>query len=125
MTDLIAIYGETDGTTLTDTFSLNSEWFESPVDYVKVDKGLSAKVWILELSGAAVDVLVDMSPDDGASWINVKRIKLPSDGHLELDHRRPVIIAAKNDTTRFRLNWSQAAAAKSYVNGVVEFDQAR
>lgn len=125
MTDMIAIYGATDGSSTTGTFSLYSEWFESAVSYIKVDKGLSAKVWIFEVSGKAVDVLIDMSPDDGTTWINVKRIKLASDGHLELDHRKPVIITAKNSTTRFRLTWSQDAAGLSYINGVIEFDHAR
>jgi hypothetical protein len=125
MTDLIAIYGETDGTSATGTFNLKSEWFESAVSYIKVDKGLSAKIWIFEVSGKAVDVIISMSPDDGTTWIEVKRIKLASDGHLELDHRKPVIITAKNNTTRFRLTWSQAVAGLSYINGVIEFDQAR
>jgi len=128
MADLMPLTGETDAASATGQFSLDSEWFESTVTYIKVDKGLAAKLWILELSGEPVDVIVEQNfsdPTDATAWKKLKVVSLPSAGHLELDHRKPIIITAKNDTTYFRLSWSQATAGKSYVNAVVEFDTAR
>jgi len=125
MPDMIPIYGETDGTSTTGTFDLYSEWFESEVSYIKIDKGLSAKLWILEIAGKAVDVTVEFSPDDGSNWIKVKKVSLPSDGHIDIDHRKPIIMTAKNSTSRFRITWSQSTAGVSSISGVVEFDSAR
>jgi len=125
MSDLIDLNGETDGSSTSGTFSLQSEWFENTVDYIKIDKGLAAKLWIMEISGAATDVIVQQSFDGGSSWSNVKRYNLTSDGHLELDNRRPIIMTGMQDDIQFRLQWSQDTAAKSYVNATVEFDEAR
>jgi len=125
MSDLIDVNGETDGASTTGTLDLLSEWFESSVSSIKIDKGLAAKLWIMEISGAATEVIVQQSFDGGSSWKEVKRYKLASEGHLELDNRRPIILTGMQDDIQFRLNWSQSTADKSYVNASAEFDKAR
>ena len=125
MPDMIPIYGETDGSSTTGTFDLDSEWFENAVSSIKIDKGLSAKLWIFEIAGKAVDVIVQYSTDGGLSWSTLKRISLPSDGSIDIDHRKPIIVTAKNDDTYIRLTWSQSTAGVSGVSGVIEFDNAR
>lgn len=122
MSELLNLYGKTDNTNATGTFPLDSEWFDSAsgTSGIKVDKGMKAKLWILELSGVACEALVEQSIDGGTSWEEIKRVDLASEGTLELDKRRPIIITARNDQTHFRISWSQPTVGLSYIDAIAE-----
>jgi len=123
LSDLLTFYGETDGTSATGTFTLKSPQLYGTVTSIKLDKGLAAKIWGFEVDGKAVTVIVKYSTDGGDTWNSFKPIHLASEGHVDRDLRRPILIEAKNDETYFKIEWSQDTPGKSYVGITVEFDE--
>jgi len=118
VSELITVYGETDGSSTSGTFSLNSPLFHSPVTEIRIPKGMKAKIWCKRISGEAVTVLLRMTRDITASsptWITIDVQVLPSKGELELEKRRPIIIEGITGKEAIRLEWSQTTAGKSYI----------
>ncbi len=123
--ELLTLKGETDGTSTTGDFPLYSDiiYHDSapytPPTTIVIPKGLKAKIWFKEVGGAAVDVMLYWSKDATASspvWELLERVSLASAGQLTLEKRRPHIIRSIVGKEGFKLSWSQATAAKSYVN---------
>lgn len=61
MGTLLVLRGATDGVNTTGTFDLKCEWFESAVSKLRIDKGLVAKLWSMEVSGAPCTVHVQVT----------------------------------------------------------------
>jgi len=125
MGDLFAFRGASDGANATGTFPLYTAEMEkgTTVLYIEVDKGMVAKIWGIEVDGPTIDVIIQYSPDDGATWQELKRIDHADAGHLRIEHfKKPIIVEAKNDTTRLRVNWADSAPAVSWVTVNIEFD---
>ena len=137
MADVYPLYGETDGVNATGIISLTSQFFTGSVQQIKVDFGVAAKIFVTEISGKACDVILEISEDDGTTWKPVKTWSLVSDGHLNVDQRKPIIIQSNKieykppvvgmppqlvPTTLFRFRWQQTTAGKTYLTAVVEFD---
>ena len=129
--ELIHFYGETDGTSNTGTFTLNSPRLASGIDAVHFDKGLKARIWVREVSGAPVTVFIEYSPDyvikvaqgQTPTWVKIYAVELPSRGHLSLDPRKPVEITDEAGVAAFRVTWDHTSAGvpgKSYVSIDVE-----
>jgi len=122
---MLTLYGETDGSSTTGTFTLNNEWFESGVSYIRVDKNIVAKIWSIEVSGAAVTVDIEITQDvtvDTPTWTKVKSVHLASEGQIFDEKRKPlIVIVGRTGKEAFRLTWSQATAGLSKVSLVVEF----
>ena len=121
--ELLTLKGETDGTSTTGDFPLYSDLIYHDTAYtpptkVIIPKGLKAKVWFKEVSGAAVDVILSWSKDATASspvWEPLERASLSSPGELTLEKRRPHVIRSITGKEGFKVSWSQATAGKSYV----------
>ncbi len=137
MADVYTLYGETDGVNATGIISLTSQFFTGNVSEIKVDFGVAAKIFVAEISGKACDVILEVSEDDGSTWKPVKVWSLVSDGHLNVDQRKPIIIQSNKieykspvaglppqltPTTLFRFRYQQPTAGKTYITAVVEFD---
>ena len=125
---LIAVHGKTDGSSTTGDFSLESEWFESAVDYIRIDRGIVAKLWGIELSGNPVTVVVKYTHDvtvDTPTWKELKRIHLASEGEVAHDKRRPlIVITGRTGKEALRLSWVQTTAAESHITAQIEFVEA-
>jgi len=126
--DLINVWGKTDGSSTTGTFTLQSDAFTNTPDAIAIPKGFKAKIWSLEISGEACDVTVYVSHDGGSSYKEVKTISLSNKGNLTIEKRsRPLVTISGNPYdsgagtgTLIQFKWSQATAAVSYMNALIE-----
>lgn len=122
---LITVHGETDGSSTSGDFDLNCEWFESAVDYIRLDKGIAAKVWSIQVSKNPATVIIKFTHDVTAStptWVELKHVHLASEGNLDEDKRRPlIVVTGKNGTEAIRFSWEQDTAAESHLTALIEF----
>ena len=122
MTRLTA-YGETDGTTITGTFPLGSEWFGAPVTEILLEKGLSYEIKSIEVSGAICDVTIEVTYD--ADWTHavvIKQIKLEAAKQITvMTPATPHILNCHlNDMVKLRARWTQTTAAKTYLTLTID-----
>ncbi len=125
-TELMVIRGATDGTNTTGTFSLLSDLIYGNVTFVRIPKGMKAKIWWKTLSGEG-ETLVSLqyTHDVTASsptYIDIEKVKLNSMGELSLEKRRPVVLHGFNGKEAFRLTWVQPNAKLAYIEIGVEFE---
>jgi hypothetical protein len=124
--ELLLIRGETDGASTTGTVPLYSDVFYSTVTYIRIPKGMAAKIWFKKISGEGETLFtLQYTRDVTASspiWVNVEAEKLSGKGELEYDKRRPVILRSINGTEAFQIIWSQPSAVKAYIELGVEFE---
>jgi len=113
--DLINVWGETDGSNTS-----------GPTE-IAIPKGFKAKIWALEIAGEACDVSIEISKDAGDTWKKVKTFKLASTGELTIEKKsRPLVVisetpyVAGTTGTLLKFTWSQATAAKTYLNALIE-----
>ena len=125
MSDLITFYGKTDGTNTTGTFDLDSDWVYKPtgetLTEIKIDRSMAAKIVNIQISGKPVIIHIEVSEDGGTNWKPIKSLELASEGELEKEFKKPLIILAKNDQTMLRFTWEQSTAGVSYLNVNIEF----
>ncbi|MCD6241033.1 hypothetical protein J7K27_05905 [Candidatus Bathyarchaeota archaeon] len=124
--ELFTVYGETDGSSTTGTVSLNSDLFHSSVSYIRIPKGLKAKIWFKKVSGEGETLFTIQYTHDvtaaSPTWINVEQEKLASKGEIIIEKRRPVILRGFTGKEAFRVTWTQpsGSAVKAYVELGVE-----
>ena len=125
--ELFVLRGESDGTNTTGTFALDSDLLYSTVTYVRIPKGLKAKVWFKKLSGEGETlVTLEYTHDVTVATPVYKALqveKLASKGELALEKRRPTIIRGFTGKEAFRVTWSQPTALKAYVELGVEMGE--
>lgn len=114
-TEVVSLYGETDGANTAGVFTLVSEAYQGGVTEIALGKGLKAKVWAKQISGAPVTVFIDYSPDGGSTWITIDSETLANAGQLNLEKRRPRIVHYRTGRERIRVRWEQPTAGKSAV----------
>jgi len=121
---LITFYGKTDGSSTTGDFSLDSPILHSTVTYVRIPKGMKAKVWCKRISGeVATDVIISYTDDvtvSSPTWKELSHERLASPGELILEKRRPVVILGRTGKEAFKVSWSQPSAGNAYVEIEVE-----
>jgi hypothetical protein len=117
--ELLTIRGETDGSATTGTVPLDSDLFYSTVSYLRIPKGMAAKIWFKKIAGEAETLFTLQYTYDctvGApTWKNVQQEKLASKGESALEKRRPEILRSIKGTEAIRVIWTQPTAAKAYV----------
>ncbi|MHC1623357.1 MAG: hypothetical protein ACXQTR_02050 [Candidatus Methanospirareceae archaeon] len=126
MSELFSVHGETDGTSTSGDFEFYSDIVYGTFTLFRIPKGMKAKIWCKRISGAAVEVIINYTHDVTAptpAWIPVDRENLASDGELTLEKRRPVVLRSITGKEAFKVSWSQATAAKSYVNLEIEITE--
>ena len=127
VSELFVVRGETDGASTEGTFELDSDIFYDRVSFIRIPKGMKAKVWFKKLAGdGETTVALEFTNDVTAetpSWKALENEKLASSGEVALEKRRPVILRGRTGKEAFRLRWSQPTATKAYVELGVEFDE--
>lgn len=122
---LITVGGTTDGASTTGTFPLNSAFFESPVSFIRIDKGVTVKLWSLEVSRSPVTVALRYTHDVTApspTWLSLKAVTLASEGVVSIDKRRPIrVITGLTGKEAIQFTWAQTTAALSEITAVLEF----
>ena len=121
VSELFTVYGKTDGTNTTGTFSLSSPVFRGTVTYIRIPKGMKAKIWGKRISGDAATITVEMTRDVTAgtpTWSAVHTEYLASPGELNIEKRRPIIVEGRTGKEAIRITWSQGTAGTTHV----EFD---
>jgi hypothetical protein len=121
MEELITLRGETDGSALSGTVPLDSDLFQSTVTYLRIPKGLAAKVWFKKVSGDA-DTLFTLKytydvTATAPTWKNIQQEKLASKGEISIEKRRPEILRGFTGKEAIQITWTQptGGAAKAYV----------
>ncbi len=127
-TELITVYGETDNTNATGVFTLKGQLFTNSVNYIRLDKGLKAKIWAKRVAGAPLVLKVEVTDDvtvDNPSWRVIDAEFLTSPGNIDLEKRHPIIVEFKTGKEAFRFSWDQSATGvgKSYVSFDIEIEE--
>ena len=124
--ELLIIRGETDGTATSGTVPLDSDLFQSTVNYFRIPKGLTAKIWFKKVAGEGETLFTLQYTYDctvaAPTWKNIQQEKLASKGEVALEKRRPEILRAFTGKEAFRLFWTQPTAAKAYIELGVEVE---
>jgi len=122
--ELLTLFGKTDGSSTTGTCKLSSELFQSPVDYLRIPKGLKLKLWCKRIAGnGETDFIIEFTKDvtvSSPTWTELSREKLASKGELILEKRRPVIVRGITGREAVRISWSQPSAVNSFIEVEVE-----
>jgi len=125
-TEMITVYGETDGVNTTGVFTLTSQAFTNSVQYIRLDQGLKAKIWGKRIAGSPVTVHIQMTDDVTAStpaWRTIDTEYLSVEGNIDLEKRHPIIVEFKTGKEAIRFTWEQSTAAKSYVAFDIEVEE--
>jgi hypothetical protein len=126
MSELITIRGETDGTSTTGVIALDSDLFQSTVNFFRIPKGLSVKVWFKKIAGEGETLFTLQYTYDvtvaSPTWKNIQQEKLASKGEVEYEKRKPEILRGFNGTEAIRITWTQPTAVKAYVEIGVEIE---
>lgn len=104
MSDLMPFYGLTTGAAA--ALTLQTPRATNTFDFIKLDKGMVAKIWSLQLEGNGMGkVILQVSLDGGTTWMDFKGFSKPVATAPERWKytARPLIIEAWNDTTRIRI----------------------
>lgn len=124
--DLITVNGETDGTSTTGVFTLRSEAFTNTPNYIRIDKHIKAKIWARRVCGKPVIVKIEYTRDytDWSSPTVLDVIVLSSEGEIDLEKRKPLIVVGRTGREAIRFTWDQTAwsAGKSYISFDIEFE---
>jgi len=121
MGELITFKGHVSGT---GDYTLDSDILYSTVTYVRIPKGMKAKVWCKRISGEAADVAIEFTHDITAStptWKELSVEKLASAGELILEKRRPTVIHGFTGKEAFKITRT-SGTGDSYVEIEVEFE---
>jgi hypothetical protein len=124
--ELLTIRGETDGTSTSGVIPLDSDLFYSTVNFFRIPKGMTAKIWFKKIAGEAETLFTLQYTYDctvpSPTWKNMQQEKLASKGELAIEKRRPEILRSIKGTEAIRVIWSQPTAAKAYVELGLELE---
>jgi hypothetical protein len=124
--ELITVRGETDGSSTSGVVSLDSDLFYGGVSFLRIPRGMTAKIWFKKVSGEGETLFTLQYTYDctaaSPTWKDVEQEKLASKGELSIEKRRPVILRSLKGTEAFRVTWTQPTAAKAYIELGVEIE---
>jgi hypothetical protein len=119
MSELLTIRGETSSTDASGTVPLDSDLFQSTVNYFRIPKGLTVKIWFKKIAGEGETLFTLQYTYDCTAaspvWKNIQQEKLASKGEVALEKRRPEIFRAFNGTEAISVIWTQPTACKAYI----------
>ena len=125
VSDIITVYGATDGTSTTGTFTLHSKDFTNTPTYIQLDKGVKFKIWSIRISGAPATIRIEYTDDVTASpptWTTIDSYHLPSSGSITLEKRRPIIIYGRTGNEAVRFVWDQTTTGAGVTEISVEIE---
>jgi hypothetical protein len=126
--ELITIRGETNGTNVSGTVPLDSDLFQSTVNYFRIPKGLTAKIWFKKIAGEGETLFTLQYTYDCTTspitWKDIQQEKLASKGEISIEKRRPEILRAFTGKEAFRITWTNptGSPAKAYIEVGVEIE---
>ncbi|MEM4429651.1 MAG: hypothetical protein QXM08_00625 [Thermofilaceae archaeon] len=124
MGELMVLRGETTGTDTSGVVRLDSDLLYTPVEYVRIPKGLKCRVWFKKVSGDGETLFTLQYTDDVAvpspTWRDVQQEKLASKGEVSIEKRRPLVLRGFTGREALRVTYTQPVAAKAYVELGVE-----
>jgi hypothetical protein len=121
MSELLLLRGETDGTSATGTVPLESDLFLDTVDYFRIPKGLTAKIWFKKVSGEGETLFTLQYTHDvtaaAPDWKNIQQEKIASAGEVAIEKRRPEILRGFTGKEAIRVTWTQPTGSevKAYI----------
>jgi hypothetical protein len=107
---------------------LDSDLFQATVDFLRLPKGMVAKIWFKKIAGEGETLFTLQYTYDctaaAPTWKNIQQEKLASKGEVALEKRRPEILRAFNGTEAIRITWTQptGGAVKAYVEVGLELE---
>jgi hypothetical protein len=119
--ELITLFGQTTGTTSTGDFSLSSFLLFSPVTVITIPAGTTAKIWAKRKSGKPFDLIINYA-NDGVTFRPIERQELSSQGELDLEKRRPIVLKSMTGVEAFKLSWDQTQFAPAVGNLEVDVE---
>jgi hypothetical protein len=125
--ELLTIRGETDEKSTSGVIPLDSDLFYSTVDFLRIPKGMTAKIWFKKIAGEGETLFTLQYTYDCTvptpTWKNIQQEKLASKGELApIEKRRPEILRAFTGKEAIRVIWTQPTAAKAYVELGLELE---
>lgn len=124
---LITFYGETDGSSTTGDFKLDSPVLHSKVDFIRIPKGMKLKIWCKRISGKVETEIIFNYTDDVTagtpSWKPIGHEYLASPGEIPLEKRRPVVVVGRTGKEAVKISWSQPTAGNAWVEVEAEFTE--
>jgi hypothetical protein len=114
---LFTVYGTASPTAsgASGDFTLTSPDVYGSFSYIRIPKGLKAKVWAKRLSGTVGFTLQIQVSDDATAprttWYAVDSEHLASAGSLELEKRRPVVIQGRTGREGVKLSYADTTGA--------------
>jgi len=122
--ELLILRGETTGTDTSGVVKLDSDVLYSPVDYVRISKGLKCRIWFKKISGEGETLFTLQYTNDVTeatpTWRDMQQEKLASKGELSIEKRRPLVLRGFTGREAFRVVYTQPVAVKAYVELGVE-----
>lgn len=122
MGELIVLRGETTGTDTSGVVKLDSDILYTPVEYVRIPKGLKCKVWFKKISGEGETLFTLQYTEDVTkpTWRDIQQEKLASKGEVSLEKRKPLILRGFTGKEALRVTYTQPVAVKAYVELGIE-----
>jgi len=125
--ELLHLYGETDGSSTSGTFSLSSPDFSGSVSYIRIPKGMKLKIWCKRISGEVATLIkIGFTRDvtvSSPTWVTIGTEYLASPGEIILEKRRPIVVEGITGKEAIAVTWSQGTAGKAYVELEVEVSE--
>lgn len=122
-TEIISLNMETDGASTTGDFTLRGNLFTNNPTYIRLDKGMKAKIWTKEISGAAARIIIQYTDDVTAAtpaWVVIDVEDFPGGSIEYLEKRKPKIVTFRTGKEAIKFSWVQATAGKTYVSVDIE-----
>ena len=132
MGEILTLRGVSDGSNTTGDFPLYSDLFyysdpTSPtLTYIRIPKGVKAKIWCKRIAGAASKIKIQFTKDVTASspvWAVVDEEDLASEGEIILEKRRPLVLRGTTGNEAFKASWEQSTAGVTSVDLEVELEE--
>lgn len=125
--ELMTLFGETDGSATTGDFSLYSDIGYSALTVpFRIPRGMKVKIWAYHIDGEKCEVTVKYTHDATAgspSYIEVGHFDLSSEGELGEEKRRPIVLRSLTGDEGFKLAWEQSTAAKTHIQVEIEISK--
>ncbi|MEM1553242.1 MAG: hypothetical protein QXH03_11345 [Candidatus Bathyarchaeia archaeon] len=120
--ELFTVQGSVSGT---GDYTLDSDLLQATVTYIRIPRGLKAKIWTKRIAGEAADVAICFTPDVTApspTWKNLDVQKLASAGEVSLEKRRPIVIHGFTGNEAFKIT-RLTGTGNSYITLEVEISE--
>lgn len=122
--EIITILAGTDGKSTSGQMTITSDAFTNAVQYIRLDKHVKYKIWARRVSGSPATIKIEYAKDysDWTSPLVLDVIHLASEGELDLEKRKPIIIVGRTGKEAIRFTWEQVNAGLTYLSAEIEIE---